>query len=231
MPAGGGPQPYGAPGPGQPPYGGAGPGQPPGGPPPSGSNWARELGINQPPPGGPTGGPGGFPGGFKIPVPPGVQNALAPLEQFGKQIVAWAGCVVLLVGLFVSAKTYSYSGGVIFSFSASRSMWDYATFWSVILILLIIASAGLAFIRDYNWLLITGAASLVILILNFLYTFSTGVSLSGYSAHPSWGWILLFPGALLILAAGAMRPTPRDAQDDYGLMKLIGQARSQTGSR
>jgi hypothetical protein len=71
---------------------------------------------------------------------------------------------------------------------------------------------------------------LVILIIQFLWTFSSGYSISGVSAHPSWGWILLFPGALLILAAGAMRPTPRDRQDDAGVMRLIGQARSRTGA-
>lgn len=173
-------------------------------------------------------GPQGLPGG--VAVPPGVQQALVPLEALGKRLTAWIGCALLLVGLFVAAKTYSVSAGV-FSVSGSRSLWDYATFWSVILLLLIVASAGLAYLRDYKWLVITGAGSFIILILNFLYAFSTGVSYAGISARPSWGWILLFPGALLIMAAGAMPATGRDAVDDYGLNRFIASLQNRVGNR
>ena len=205
-------------------------------PPPPDSNWARELGVGQtssveakpPAPSVATASsnPGlRYPSRFTAPAP--VQEWLKPLEALGKQYVAWIGSALLLIGLFISAKTYSVSIGI-YSASASRSLWDYGTFWAIILLLLVVASAGLAFVRDYKWLLITGVASLVILILNFLYAFSGE---GGVSAHPSWAWILLFPGALLIIAAGAMRTTARDAQNDQGLDSVIASLRNMTGGR
>jgi hypothetical protein len=153
--------------------------------------------------------------GFTIPEP--VQRALAPAEGLGKQYVAWIGCALLFIGLFVSAKTYTFNGPIV-SVTATRSLWDYGTFWAVILLLLVLASAGIAYIRDYKWLLVAGGVSLLILLLNFLFAFSGE---AGFSAHPSWGWILLFPGALILIAAGAMRPTPRDAMNDNGLTNVI----------
>ncbi|MBV9281144.1 MAG: hypothetical protein JOZ41_13765 [Chloroflexi bacterium] len=229
-------QPYGAPG--QQPYGGPGPGQqyqesygnsPPG---PGSSNWASQLGLGQGAQRGPMGGPvgAGQQPLFGFQTPAGVQQTLAPLEQAGKQIIAWIGSVLLLIGLFLPAKTVSYSG--IITVSGSGSLWDYGTFWAVVLLLLAVASAALAYLRDYKWLLITGGAALVILVVQFLYAFSSnGVSLEGLSVHPSWGWIILFPAALLILAAGAMRANPRDAVNDQALMSLIGGVRSNVGGR
>jgi hypothetical protein len=201
---------------------------------PSGSNWARELGVA-----GTSAGTGAttdgarvmsFPGGFRVKIPQQVEGWLSPVEGVGKQYVAWIGSALLFIGIFLSTKTLTVSAGV-FSASGSRTLWDWATFWAVVLVLLAIASAGVAYLRDYKWLVLTGAASLVILILEFLWTFSSGVSYPGVSAHPSWGWIVLFPGALLILAAGAAPSTPRDAEDDEGLNKLMGQARSAGGTR
>lgn len=191
--------------------------------PAAGSSWKEQLGIATAPT--PQAGLAG------LTVPSSVQDRLSPLEGVGKQILTWAGAVLLIVGLFVSAKTYSAS---FVSASASRSLWDYGTFWAVILLLLALVSAGLAYIRDYKWLLVTGAASLLICILEFLYAFSNeieGVSSSAVSAHPSWGWILLFPGALLILVAGATRPTERDAANDAGLNTVVAQLRSRVGNR
>jgi hypothetical protein len=206
---------------------------------PSGSNWARELGVG----GTPTGTSGAtdgatsdgarsvsFPGGFTFRIPQQVEDWLAPVEGVGKQYLAWIGSALLFIGVFLSTKTLTVSAGV-FSASGSRTLWDWATFWAVVLVLLAIASAGVAYLRDYKWLLLTGAASLVILIIEFLWTFSAGVSYPGVSAHPSWGWIVLFPGALLILAAGAARSTPRDAEDNEGLSKVMGQTRSAGGTR
>jgi hypothetical protein len=161
-------------------------------------------------------------------VPESLQARLTPLERFGKQYVAWAGCLLVLVGIFASDKTYSFGGflGVGSGISGSVSLWDYARFWSLILLLLVLASAAIAYLRDYRWLLVSGAASIVILLLNFLYAFSVGVDLPGVSAHPSWGWILLFPGALLILAAGAMRTTARDAVDEGGAARFVASLRN-----
>ncbi len=158
-------------------------------------------------------------------VPPGVQDALEPLRPVGKQYLAWIGSALLLVTLFAfPAKTYSYSVLAI-NASASRTLWDYGTFWGVILLLLALASIALAYVRDYQWLVVTGAISFLILLLNFLYTFS---GVLGLSAHPSWGWILLFPSALIIMAAGAMRSTPRDAENPNGLGNIVAQVQNRS---
>jgi hypothetical protein len=160
-------------------------------------------------------------------VPGSVQDALTPLEPVGKQYLGWIGSALLFVGLFVAAKTYTYTALNI-NVSASQSLWNYGTFWAVILLLLVAASAVLAYVRDYKWLLVTGGASLLILILNFLYAFSGDV---GFSAHPSWGWILLFPGALIIMVAGAMRSTARDAENENGLNNIIAAVQNSSNRR
>jgi hypothetical protein len=160
-------------------------------------------------------------------VPDSVQNALTPLEPVGRQYMGWIGSALLFIGLFVSAKTYSYSALNI-SVSASQSLWTYGTFWAIVLLLLVAASAVLAYVRDYKWLLVTGGVSLVILILNFLYAFSGEV---GFSAHPSWGWILLFPGAIIIILAGAMRSTTRDAENENGLNNIIAAVQNSSNRR
>jgi hypothetical protein len=184
------------------------------------------------PGGGPVGGPQrlAFPGGVSIVVPPGIPQALAPLEAVGKQYLAWIGAGLLFIGTFLSTKTYSVNAGIFGSVSGSDDLWQWANFiWPLLLVLLAAASVGVAFLRDYKWLVVTGGVSLLILILEFLYTFSSGVS--GVSAHPSWGWIVLFPAALLILAAGVIRPNPRDNPDDHGLERFLGQSRNRTGAR
>ena len=70
--------------------------------------------------------------------------------------------------------------------------------------------------------------SLVVLVLNFLFTFS---GVLGLSARPSWGWIVLLAGALAVLAAGAMRSTPRDAENPNGVDNLIASVQSRSTSR
>ena len=160
-------------------------------------------------------------------VPDSVQNALAAFEPIGKQYMGWIGAGLLLIGLFVSAKTYSYSAFNI-NVSASQSLWDYGTTWAVVLLLLAAASAGLAYIRDYKWLIVTGGVSLLVLILNFLYAFK---GVLGFSAQPSWGWIILFPAALIIMAAGAMRSTARDNENENGLNNVISSVQNSSGRR
>ena len=160
-------------------------------------------------------------------VPDSVQNALAVFEPVGKQYMGWIGAGLLLIGLFLSAKTYSYSAFNI-NASTSQSLWDYGPTWSVVLLLLAAASAGLAFIRDYKWLIVSGGVSLLILILNFLYAFS---GVLGFSARPSWGWIILVPAALIIMAAGAMRSTARDNENENGLNTIISSVQNSSGRR
>jgi hypothetical protein len=166
-------------------------------------------------------------------VPPGIPQALAPLEAVGKQILAWIGAALVFIGTigFLDTKGWTVSNGI-FSISFSRNFWDWAPFWGAVILILSLAVAAIAFLRDYKWLLPAGGLLLLILILEFLYTFSTGVSASGVSAHPVWlTWIILFAGALAILAAAAMRPNPRDNPDDHGVERLLAQSRNRTGTR
>jgi hypothetical protein len=169
---------------------------------------------------------------FGIQIPDSVQNALAPLEPVGRQYLAWIGAALLLIGTFLHVKTYTYNGpnlGLNISVpSASQTFWEYSGLWAFVVLVLAIASAGLAFIRDYKWLVVTGAVSFVILVLNLLFTFS---GVLGLSARPSWGWIVLFLGALAVLAAGMMRSTARDAENPNALDNLIASVQSRSSSR
>jgi hypothetical protein len=196
----------------------------------AGTSTFDTSGVSTPPPlkTRPTNAP------FGIQVPESVPNALAPLEPVGRQYLGWLGAALLLVGVFLHVKTYTYNGpGVGLAQipvpSFSQSLWDLSAIWGFIIVVLAIGSAGLAYIRDYKWLLVTGGAALVILVLNFLFTFSSPYILT--SAHPSYGWILLFPGALAVLAAGAMRSTARDAENSNALNNLIASVQSRSSNR
>jgi len=169
------------------------------------------------------------PRGAFMTVPPALQQTLAPLEVVGKQFLAWIGAALLIISLFLNSKTLTVNA-VFGTHSTSGTFWDWAPFWGTIIFILALATAGLAYLRDYRWLLVTGALTLVILIFQFLYTFSTGVSYSGVSAHPPWyTWTLLFAGPLAILAAALMRPNPRDKPDDHGVERLIASLRGGAG--
>lgn len=176
----------------------------------------------------PTNGP------FGIQIPDNLQSTLTPLEPVGRQYLGWIGAALLLVGVFLHVKTYTYDGpGIGIARipvpSFSQTLWDVSAVWAFVIIVLAIGSAGLAYIRDYKWLFVTGVASVVILLINFLFTFSSPYLLT--SAHPSWGWILLIPGALAVLAAGMMRSTARDAENTNGLDNLIAAVQSRSSNR
>jgi hypothetical protein len=139
----------------------------------------------------------------------------------GKRYLAWIGAALLIIGLFLNSKTLTVNTAF-GTRSTSGTFWDWAPFWGTIIFILALATAGFAYLRDYKWLLATGALTLVILIFQFVYTFSPGVSYPGVSAHPPWyTWTLLFAGALAALAASLMRPNPRDNPDDQGVERLI----------
>ncbi len=72
---------------------------------------------------------------------------LRALEGLGSQKVAWIGSI-LLVGIFLPAKAASPLRNV----TISASFWDFARFAAFLLILLALASADLAYARDYTWL-------------------------------------------------------------------------------
>jgi hypothetical protein len=196
----------------------------------AGTSTFDSSGVSTPPPlkTRPTNAP------FGIQVPESVPNALAPLEPVGRQYLGWIGAALLLIGTFLSVKTYTYNGpnlGLNIAVpSASQNFWDFSGIWAFVVLVLALASAGLAFIRDYKWLLVTGGVSFVVLVVNLLFTFS---GVLGLSARPSWGWIVLFLGALVVLAAGAMRSAARDAENPNALNNLIAsvQSRSRSSNR
>ena len=138
------------------------------------------------------------------------QSYLTPLEQFGRQPIAWVGSALVFIGVFLPVKTYTVSSSII-SFSVSWSLWDLNALWSLIVLLAAVASAFIAWQRDYRLLWVTGGIIALAELINLLFTFS---SPAGTSAHPSWGWILLIPGVLLILAAAVLRANPGEPQGD-----------------
>ena len=107
-------------------------------------------------------------------------------------------------------KTYSVSAGL-FSINVSWSLWDLNAIWGIVVLLAALASAFAAWQRDYSLLWVTGGVIAVADLLNLLFTFSAP---NGASAHPSWGWILLIPGVLLILAAAVLRRNPHEREGD-----------------
>jgi peptidoglycan/LPS O-acetylase OafA/YrhL len=129
-----------------------------------------------------------------------IQGYLAPLDALGRQTVAWIGSALLLVGIFLPAKSVSVLG-----FSTSVSYWDYSKLDSFVLFLLAAASAGLAYIMDFRWLWVTGVASVVFVLLLLVSTLGEAF------VSPSWAFLVLFLGALAILAAAAMKPDPNQA--------------------
>lgn len=144
----------------------------------------------------------GLPSAFRLER---VQQYLAPLERFGNQKVAWIGSILLFVGIFLPTKAASIPFANI---TVSASFWDFSKFESFLLVLFALASSGLAYIRDYKWLWATGAGSLFFLAIEFFNTLTQSY------LHASWGWLILFGGVALILAAGTMRPNPRETSRD-----------------
>lgn len=133
-----------------------------------------------------------------------IQNYLAPLQRLGSQRSAWIGGALLFIGVFLPTKAATIP---IVNYTVTASFWDFSKFESLILILCALASAWLAFIHDYKWLWATSAVSLVFLIIEFFD------ALTASYLHPSWGWLILFPGTLLILAAAVLK---RDASETSG---------------
>jgi hypothetical protein len=129
-----------------------------------------------------------------------LQGLVAPLEPVGKQIMALIGAVILFVGTFLSVRSASASYAGITIVSVSQNLWNYAGFTATIVTLSAILAAGAAALRMYAWLWIAAAASLVFLLISFLFSF-------GSPWGPSWGWIVLLIGLLALLSSAAMRDT------------------------
>ena len=137
-----------------------------------------------------------------------IQNRLTPLEGIGKQALAWLGCALIIIGVFVPIKTYSIS-----FIQLSYSYWDLNHFLTALFLILAIAAAALVYLRMDVWLWPIGAFYLVFFVLGFFNSFSGGGDVTSDSGsiapHPSYGWIFLFAGLLAMLAAAAMRDTRR----------------------
>jgi hypothetical protein len=137
-----------------------------------------------------------------------IQDMLTPLEGLGKQVVTWIGAALIIIGLFLPIKTFSASFGTI-SVSATRSYWDLNSLEGIIFLLLGLAAAGLAYLRMYVWNWLIGAVLFIFFLFGFINSFSGE---GGVGAHPSWGWIVLVIGLLVLLAGTAMRDTGRKIQ-------------------
>lgn len=133
------------------------------------------------------------------------QRYLSPLQRLGAQRSAWIGAALLFIGVFLPAKAATIP---FLNVTISASFWDFSKFESLILILLALASGWLAWVHDYKWLWVTGAISLVFLVIEFFD------ALTASYVHPSWGWLVLFPGVVLILAAAALKRDPRETPGD-----------------
>jgi hypothetical protein len=134
-----------------------------------------------------------------------IQDALAPLDPLGKQLVTWIGCVLIIIGIFLPIKTWSWSIGIL-SYSQTDNYWDLNTPLSVLYLIALLAAAGFAYLRAYVWNWFIGAFFLVFLVLGFINSFSADVSgITGFSARPSWGWVFLVAGLAALLAGTAMR--------------------------
>lgn len=131
-----------------------------------------------------------------------VQRYLAPLRRLGNKRVAWIGAALLFTGVFLPAKAATVP---FLNITFTASFWDFSKFESVLLIALALASVGLAFIHDYKWLWITGGVSLLFMIIEFFD------ALTSSYLHPSWGWLILFPAAGMLLAAAALKRDPSES--------------------
>jgi hypothetical protein len=130
-----------------------------------------------------------------------LRRYLAPLQRLGNQRTAWIGAALLFIGIFLPAKAATIP---FLNVTVSASFWDFSKVESFLLILLALVSGWLASIHDYKWLWITGGVSLLFMIIEFID------SLTASYMHPSWGWLVLFPGAFLLLAAAALKRDPRE---------------------
>jgi hypothetical protein len=140
----------------------------------------------------------GFPSGRSLER---FQRYLAPLQRLGNQRTAWIGATLLFIGVFLPAKAATIP---FLNVTISASFWDFSKFESLLLIVLALGSGWLAFIHDYKWLWITGGVALLFTIIEFFD------ALTGSYLRPSWGWLALFPGVALLLAAAALKRDPRE---------------------
>ncbi len=138
------------------------------------------------------------------------QGYLGPLEQVGRQNVAYIGAGLVLIGTFLPEKYYSVSAGI-YSASTSFSIWNVSALWGILVLLAALVTAFAAWQHDYKLLWATGGVVLVAEILNLLNSFSGEL---GLSARPSWGWIILIVGLLGILAAAIMPSKPGEPSGD-----------------
>jgi len=133
-----------------------------------------------------------------------VQNVLAPLDQVGRRTIAWIGAGLLAVAVLLLPVA---SISVLFV-NASFKMWTMSHLDWFLLLLCAAVAAGVAYLRDYKWLWAAGGLAVLILLYKAIDIMTTdGLGLS-------WGWIVLFPAALLILVAAAMRPNPAEVSGD-----------------
>ena len=126
-----------------------------------------------------------------------LRGAVAPLAPLGKQIVALASAVILFIGTFLPAASFSISflGS---SISDHVSLWSWHWWAAFFITIAAIIGAGAALLRMYASLWVATIVALVFVVLGFITTLGQ----TGWG--PSWGWIFLLIGLLGLIAATVM---------------------------
>lgn len=142
------------------------------------------------------------------------------------RILGIVGGALVILGIFlplvtVSVESAGMSQSVSFLDSIKGGSWE-----GYVLLLSGIASIALAVLRKYRILIVTGLIAFLVVVLNFINMKSSlakamgqadadMLERMGVSVSTQWlGWIVLFIGSLILIAAGAMgrnQPAPSPA--------------------
>lgn len=124
-----------------------------------------------------------------------------------RQVMGLVGSAALFVGVFAPLVNLPLLG--------SMNYLQYIEIGGIFLIILAITSLILTLRRDYGGLWITGLISLGMVALPFI-DFQVRKSQPGSSAwllqfvQFTWGWALLLVGAILVIAAAAVKGTKQN---------------------
>jgi len=125
-----------------------------------------------------------------------------------KLLLALLGSSLLLVGAFSPIIKIPVKGDM--------NYFKIGIGYGIVIILLAVGSAAAALFRKHKWLLMTGSIACSLLLITFIfyqikkYQLSRKVLVKVASAvvgfvHLQWGWLVLIAGAMLIVAAGAVK--------------------------
>lgn len=124
-----------------------------------------------------------------------------------RQVMGLVGSVALFVGVFAPLVNFPLRG--------SMNYLQYIPIGEIFLIISAITSVILTLRRDYGGLLIIGLISLGTVAFPFIHV-QVRKSQPGLSAYLlqfvqfRWGWALLLVGAILVIAAAAVKGTKQN---------------------